>query len=245
MLVTGSAGRLGQAAVRGLLAAGLPVRGFDRVPTPGLKDFSVGTLQDPAAVAAAMDGVVSLIHLAATPDDGQAPGFFVDELVPNNVVGLYHVMEAAREAGVRRVVLASSGQVNWYQQYEGPLPVRAQDPITPRHWYAATKVFMESIGFGFTRSAGMTVIAVRLGWCPRRGQAPEIARSATAQDVYLSPGDAGRFFARCVLADIPQAFHVLYAGSLACQTTIFDLEPARRLLGWVPQERWPQGAEEF
>ncbi len=244
VLVTGSAGRLGQAAVRGLLAAGCPVRGLDRVPTPGLPEALVGTLQDRAALARAMTGVNSLIHLAATPDDGEGPDFFERELVPNNLVGLHNTLEAARLAGVRRVVLASSGQVNWTQQYAGPLPVKASDPITPRSWYAATKVFLESIGYSLAKDHGMTVLAIRLGWCPRRGQAPDIARSQTAQDLYFSPGDAGRFFARSILADIPQGFHVLYAASLPLRAPIFDLDPAMQLLGWEPLERWPTGAED-
>jgi nucleoside-diphosphate-sugar epimerase len=244
VLVTGSAGRLGRAAVRGLLDAGCRVRGFDRIPSPAASEWRVGELQDTAALAEVTRGVAAIVHLAATPDDGEAPDFFVRDLVPNNIVGLHHLLEAARLNGVPRLVLASSGQVNWFQQYGGKLPIRAEDPITPRHWYAATKVFMESVGFSYAQTLGRTVIAVRLGWCPRKGQAPEIAANATAQDLYLSPGDAGRFFARAAIAAIPQGFHVLYAASLPLREPIFDLEPAMRLLDWKPLEQWPTGAED-
>src|SRR5690242_14703446 len=96
VLVTGSSGRIGRAAVQELLARGHAVRGFDRAPTPGLADMVVGDLTDPAAVARAVDGVGTLIHLAATPDDAD----FLAEIVPNNVIGVYHVLEAARAAGV-------------------------------------------------------------------------------------------------------------------------------------------------
>src|SRR2546423_13177387 len=96
VLVTGSAGRVGRAAVRELQSRGHTVRGFDRVPTPGLSDCIVGDLTDAAAVRRATAAAGTVIHLAATPDDAD----FLSELVPNNVVGVYHVFEAAREAGV-------------------------------------------------------------------------------------------------------------------------------------------------
>ena len=60
---------------------------------------------DAPAVSRAAEGVDALIHLAATPDDDD----FLTKLLPNNILGAYHVLEAARLAGVRRVVLASSG----------------------------------------------------------------------------------------------------------------------------------------
>src|SRR5438876_3259954 len=99
ILVTGSAGRIGQAVVRELRARGHAVRGFDLVPTPGLNNSVVGDLSDGATVRRAAEGATALVHLAATPDDDD----FLTKLLPNNVVGVYHVLEAARLAGVRRL----------------------------------------------------------------------------------------------------------------------------------------------
>src|SRR5262245_32267791 len=110
ILITGSSGRIGRAGVAELQRQGIPVRGFDRAPTPGLADMVLGDLGDVAALRRAMQGVETLIHLAATPDDAD----FVSELLPNNLLGVYNVFEAAREAGVKRYFLASSGQVVWY-----------------------------------------------------------------------------------------------------------------------------------
>src|SRR5262245_55763744 len=104
VLVTGSAGRIGRAVVAELKARGRPVRGFDLVPTPGLDDCVVGDITDGVAVRRAVEGAGTVIHLAATPDDDD----FLARLVPNNVVGVYQVLEAARLAGLRRLVLASS-----------------------------------------------------------------------------------------------------------------------------------------
>ena len=68
ILVTGSAGRIGQAVVRELVARGRAVRGLDIVPTPGATESVVGDIASFDAVRGAMTGVTALVHLAATPD---------------------------------------------------------------------------------------------------------------------------------------------------------------------------------
>ncbi len=240
ILVTGSAGRLGQAAVRELKAQGQLVRGFDLVPTPDATESQVGNLTEFDTVRRAMQGVRTLIHLAATPDDDD----FMTELLPNNLVGVYHVLEAAREANVERVVLASSGQVVWWQRMRGEVPIGCDVPPTPRGWYAATKCFLEAAGRSLAEAHKRTVLSVRLGWCPRTAeQAREMAESDWAKDVYLSPEDAGRFFACAALAPLKIRYAVLYAASLPTRQATYDLETTRLLLGYQPRDRWPQGIE--
>ena len=240
VLVTGSSGRIGGAVVAELIRRGHAVRGFDLTPTLGLADCVAGDLTDRAALDRAMQGVHSLIHLAATPDDAD----FLTELLPNNITGLYHVMESARVAGVRRIILASSGQVNWWQQRDGPFPIRPEDPTSPKHWYAATKMFMEAIGRSYTEIHGISVIVARLGWCPRTsGQVEEIAASELFRDVYFSPGDVGRFFACAVEAPADVRHAVVYGASRPLKQPRFDMTSASKLLGYEPVESWPQGVE--
>jgi uronate dehydrogenase len=201
----------------------------------------MGDLTDAEALRRAARGVQAMIHLGAAPDDDD----FLTRLLPNNLIGLHHVLETAKEAGVKRVFLASTGQVNWWQQMDGPWPIHPNDPFTPRHWYAVTKVAAEAAGKAFARSGTMTVIAVRLGWCPRtRAQVAELAASERGKSTYLSPGDAGRFFVRALEADLPAGFFTLFAASRPAGKVIFDLEPTRELIGWTPQDQWPVGVED-
>ena len=136
------------------------------------------------------------VHLAATPDEAD----FMTLLLPNNVIGLYRMLEAARHARLGRVILISSGQL--YRGHDGPLPITPATPTSPRNWYALTKVLTEAAGQVYAATHGLNVVVIRPGWVPRdRAHAAELAASAHGKDGYLSPGDAGRGFAAAVEAE--------------------------------------------
>jgi uronate dehydrogenase len=254
VLVTGSAGRLGRAAVAGLMARGHIVTGFDVRPTPGLPDRQsfVAGLGETRILRNAATGVDSIIHLAATPDDARFPrggppddgDNFLNELVPNNLVGPYQILEVARSLKIPRVILASTGQVVDGYEGEGRYPIAPDVPARPRYIYACTKVFLEALGQVYARRHGICIVAVRLGWCPRdAGQVGEIRASERGQDVYLSPGDAGRFFAATVEAKELPEYSVVFATSRFVHKHRYDLSNCKDLFGWEPQEQWPQGTE--
>jgi hypothetical protein len=105
-------------------------------------------------------------------------------------------------------------------------------------------MFMEAIGRGFVEMHGISVIVARLGWCPRTAeQVAEISAQEWAQDVYLSPGDAGRFFACTVEAPASVRHAVVYATSKPAKKARLDLSVAKDLLGFEPEESWPAGID--
>lgn len=246
VLVTGAAGTLGRATTKALIERGHIVRGFDVRPMSGVQDQVIASATDGSEIYHAVQGCDCVIHLAATPDDatfprGESPNDgdnFLSELVPNNIVGSYHVLEAVRKAKVPKLVLASTGQLVWQHTFDGPLPVKADAALRPRYLYASTKAFLESAGFSYSYYHQIAVLAVRLGWCPRPGQEVEIASSERAQDVYLSPSDAGRFFICAVEAEF-QGFHILYATSKPKHACRLDLTDARRIVNFEPMDTWP------
>ena len=97
VLVTGS-GRIGRAVCGEPIARGHRVRGFDRVPSSAVADSVVGNAANPDDLARALEGIDTAVHLAATPDEAD----FLTHLLPDNVVGLYRMLEAARHARLAR-----------------------------------------------------------------------------------------------------------------------------------------------
>ena len=238
VLVTGSAGHIGRAACTGLRDAGNWVRGFDQRPSIGVDEAVQGDLADRAAVDEAARGMDVIVHLGATPFDQS----FTEQILPNNIVGVYNVLEAAREAGVRRVLLASSGQV--VMGHPGPWPVTPDMLPAPRNWYAAAKVLSETAGQIYAHVHGMQVLIVRLGWCPRDAEhATELAHNEVGKDAYLSWRDAGRFFVCAVSAPLDSPYHIVFVTSLPYRNTRYDLTRTRTLLGYEPLDRWPSGTE--
>jgi uronate dehydrogenase len=232
VLVTGSAGTVGRPLCDELRRRGYAVRAFDRAPTPDVADAVVGDVADADAVRAAMRGMDAVVHLAAQPHDRPFP-----ELLGPNVIGLYNVMDAAREAAVKRVVLASSMMVvsGWN---DPPRPSRV-DERRPHNHYALTKVWAEQMGELYARRFGMSVIAVRLGWMVRNPDEARHMLSLKIFDCYVSRDDGARALAAAVEVGGVE-FEIIYAASRGGER-VFDMEPARRLLGFEAQQRWPEG----
>lgn len=238
ILVTGSAGGVGRVACKELAAAGHQVRGFDRIGTPGVSDSVIGDILDRPAVREAAAGMDALIHLAATPDESD----FLQHLIEPNVRGLYHVCDAAQRQGVQRLILASSVQVAFGHDWSAK-PVRLKDGPRVINHYALTKLWAEDLGEMYARIYGMSVIAARLGWLPRsKEHAQELLASPFGTDVYLSHGDAGRFFLAGIEADLaPGRFEALYVTSKPVGQAKVDISATEELLGYEPQDRWPEG----
>jgi len=236
VLVTGAAGNIGRAVVPMLRQRGHFVRGFDRQPCPDDGECIMGDLTDADAVRRAVEGCDAVVHLAANP----RPIATFEDLLGPNVIGLHHVVDASRQAGVKRLVLASSGQVIFGVD-QRPVPTTAR---APENLYGMTKLWAEDLGEMVARCYDMQVVAARLGWVPAH------AKSAAALDkaddgrlVYTSHRDTGRFMIRAVEAPLDDgAFVVAYAvGPGWDGQQKFDLEPGRKLLGYEPKDYFPDG----
>lgn len=239
VLVTGSTGAIGQPVCEHLLARGHYVRGFARRPTPGLTNYIEGDLNDRTKVYEAVEGMDTIIHLGAYPN----PADFIDVLLQPNVVGAYYICEAAKDLGVQRLVLASTLQtVTGHRNPDHAITV--EDGPAPVNHYALTKVWNEVMGDMYARVHNLSVINVRIGWLPRnRGEAERLAQSGMGHNVFLSHDDAKRFHERCVEAADPQpgTCVTLFATSIPAERARLDLELARKVIGYEPQDVWPQG----
>ncbi len=164
ILVTGGAGFIGSHLVRALLEQGDFVRVLDNFSSgrpenlAGLTvDLARGDLRDPLQVAAAVAGVDVIFHEAAfvsVPQSMEEPLTCFDV----NQRGTESLLEAARKAGVRRVVLASSAAV--YGDLDS-LPLSETLALRPLSPYALSKRVDELYAELYTRSFGLDVVALR------------------------------------------------------------------------------------
>jgi UDP-glucose 4-epimerase len=165
-LVTGGAGFIGSHLVDGLLARGDRVRVLDDLSTG--KDANLrgvanrielvrGSITDPAVVGTAVKGCQVVYHLAALPSVARS---VEDPLATHDicVTGTLHVLDAARKAGVRRVIFAASSSA--YGDIPGA--VRSEDePVSPMSPYAAAKLAGEFYCRCFTTVYGLETVRMR------------------------------------------------------------------------------------
>ena len=236
VLVTGSAGAVGKGVCRELIERGHYVRGFDLRSSDDVADSQIASITNRDALFEAAAGMDTVIHLAATPNEDD----FVDKLVPNNVIGVYHVFEAARTHKLRRVVLASTNQVV-NGLYSSRKTIRLEDGPAPTNHYGLLKLWAEQLGRLYANKYNLSVIAVRIGALPRDAQDMKLhAASEHCRAIYLSQRDAGRFFADAV--ECPNIdYAVLFATSRSGRRALLDIEPAKRLLGYEPIDVFAQG----
>ena len=174
-LVTGGAGFIGSAIARALVAKGREVRVLDNFLTgfeenvPAGATVIRGDLRDLDAVREAVRGVDVVFHHGAVRSVPRS----IDEPVlveQCNAAGTLHVLVAAEEARVRRVVYASSSSV-----YGDSLaPVNQEDlPTDPQSPYAVSKLAAEQYCRVWTRVKGLSTVSLRYFNVFGPGQHPE------------------------------------------------------------------------
>ncbi|HTZ43250.1 MAG TPA: NAD(P)-dependent oxidoreductase [Jatrophihabitans sp.] len=182
VLLTGSQGLIGTALRERLPGLGWQLRTFDRSPGADV----VGELTDPATLDRALLGADAVVHLAGQPAEGPWP-----VVRDSNLEGCYQLFEAARRAGVRRVVFASSNHaVGFTERAAGELPPDV--PPRPDTLYGVSKVFGEALARYYCDRYGFEVACLRIGTFAER---PPDRR---ALGTWLSPADCAHLVDRCL-----------------------------------------------
>ncbi len=241
ILVTGSAGAVGRTVCRGLAERGHHVRGFDLRPSPTAHEQVIAGVGDAAALAGAMTGCDTLVHLAANPENAD----FLSDLLPNNIVGTYHALDAARATGLRRVVLASSVRAVAGVVKEGPITLA--DGAHTTDLYGFTKIANEAMAEVFAKQHQLSIICSRIGWFVRDAREAGLMRTEQARrgptwvsPMFLSHDDCIRFHVAAVETEgVP--FAILFAISDNNGMRRYDLGPSQQVIGYVPQDTWPHG----
>ncbi|WP_197674602.1 NAD-dependent epimerase/dehydratase family protein [Agrococcus jejuensis] len=220
--ITGAAGTIGRrvrAALRerGVQLRSLDVRDVEPVDADDL--VSLVDLDDLPGLERSFAGVDGIVHLGGLADEAD-----FHDLAAVNVVGTYHVLEAARRAGVPTVVYASSNRVTG--MYPTTTRVDPEMPPRPDGFYGVSKVAGEALCRLYADKFGVRTIVLRIGSYEAE---PTTARE---RSTWLSHDDA----IRAVLAAMraTQQHAVLYAVS-ANREAWWDLG-AGEAVGFVPQD---------
>lgn len=157
--VTGASGGIGRWVCRALKEAGHQVLGIDKRSDEEIVELD---LTDAEATMKALAGVDAVIHLAAVPSPRMPTWSTFDP----NMVTTYHVLEAVREHGIGRAVLASS---IWAYGYNPPseerlptrLPLREEMTVPTINCYGLSKRLLEQLGQEYATVLGAQVICMR------------------------------------------------------------------------------------
>lgn len=259
VLITGVSGLIGSSVYMRLAAEPdrYEVFGFSRRKVPSVRvpegrdiqipddHFRLGEVQDMDAVRAAVAGMDAVVHMAATWD-------FFEDILPHNLVGAYNLFEASKEAGVERIVAASTIQVSVGQHHNEPYrsiaareyddvpadfaKVTVEEPAEPRNLYAASKVWTESLARVYAHTTELSCLCIRIGWVVAEDRPPH----KNAVDIWCSQRDIAQLTERCIAADDELRFGIFY-GMSNNRWNWVDLEDARDKVGYVPED----SAEDF
>ncbi len=228
ILITGAAGLFG-GILRTYWGTRYRLRLVDIRPVEDLaphEEYVEADIVDYDQLLHACEGVHTVVHLAAYPGDGAA---FYNTLLELNVIGAYNAFEAARVAGCRRMVFASSIDVvkGYWDEGEVGLDV----PVYPTNLYGASKCWGEALGRVYSHQHGLSCICVRL--CnPHFDQAGDWDAEEFISG--MSPRDAASLLALCVEAD--GIDFAVVNGISDHRNGRLDLEGTRRLLGFEPED---------
>src|SRR5262249_53347555 len=202
IVFTGAAGGIGT-VIRPLLARFYPGLVLnDRVRPQNLlpnETFVAADLAKADEVAAAVKGAHSVIHFGGFSVEGPW-----DTILQANIIGCYNLFEAARQAGVKRVVFASSNHAVGF--YPRKRKIGTDVTVRPDSRYGVSKAFGEALGALYADKHGMIVTCLRIGNVGPR------ALDVRRLSIWISPEDIVQLI-RIGLEHPDIRFEVLYGAS--------------------------------
>jgi dTDP-4-dehydrorhamnose reductase len=179
-----------------------------------------------------LDETDVVVHLAAN----SSPEATWPELIGPNLDAVANLCIASALAGVERVILASSTHVIGGSFTTLPPPYDDATIPQPPSPYGSSKLFGERIGRSIARAFGVSVLALRLGWCQQGENRCETLPNEIARRSWLSNRDVIHLFTRAVEADLEPG---TFLASFACSNnshTPWHFPALRRLIGYEPQD---------
>jgi len=240
VLVTGMSGLIGSAVCRSL-GGRYELSALNRRDVPGIPTTRAD-IDDIDAIRPAFDKIDAVVHLAAA---FERDGF--DKMLASNVRGTHNVFECAYQAGVKRVVYASSSGVSANYELEEPYKaivegryedvpstwsrITHEDPPRPSSIYGCTKLWGEALARYYADTRHMSVLCLRFSYVTESDQPDSPRRFAN----WSSQRDAGQAVLRCLEAPADLCFAIMYVTSQN-KWGYRDIEHTKQMVGYAPQD---------
>lgn len=233
ILLTGAAGGLGRVLRERLARYADVVRLSDIAAIDEARageEAVMCDLADAAAVDALVRDVDVIVHLGGVSVERP-----FEEILPANIQGTYHLYEAARRHGVRRIVFASSNHVTGFYRQGEAIDTRA--PQRPDGYYGLSKVFGEQLAQFYFDRHGIETVCLRIG-----SSFPE-PKDRRMLATWLGYDDLEQLVRRAMF--VPRVGCTIVYGVSANRDSWWDNAPAAHL-GYVPEqtsEAWRERIE--
>ena len=206
--------------------------------------FFLSDLSDLDEVTKAMAGMDVVVHMAADPDGRRG----WESVLKSNLIGGYNVFEACRQAGVKRIIFASTIQVSLgYRRlepykaivegrFEGTpddIPIVSHTMSTrTQNIYSSSKVFGEALARAYSDVHGISCLCLRIGWVVKEDRPPR----PDAADIWCSIRDIVQLTEKCINAPDSVRFDIFY-GMSDNKFRWVDIEHAHQVVGYESQDR--------
>jgi nucleoside-diphosphate-sugar epimerase len=188
-----------------------------------VSDTVQGNISKHAEIAPALVGMHAVVHLAGNPST-QASWESVRD---NNIEGTYNVFEAARQAGVQKIVFATTNHVMGMYDRDRQWPIYVTQPPRPDSLYGVSKAFGETLGRHYVDRYGLSIICLRIGWFLDR------PHDEIGLWMWLSPRDCAQAVWRAI--ESPLSYGVFYTISRNSRRH-WDLTETIEKLGYLPED---------
>ncbi|WP_439878454.1 NAD-dependent epimerase/dehydratase family protein [Pseudomonas prosekii] len=224
LLLTGAAGGLGKVLRETLRPYANVIRLSDIVEITPASDSSEEVvtcdLADKQPVHQLVEGVDAILHFG-----GVSTEHAFEDILGANICGVFHIYEAARRHGVKRVIFASSNHViGFYKQDE---VINAHSPRRPDSYYGLSKSYGEDVASFYFDRYGIETVSIRIG-----SSFPE-PQNRRMMSTWLSFGDLTQLLERALYA--PNVGHTIVYGVSDNKNVWWDNRLAAGL-GYVPQD---------
>lgn len=231
VLVTGAAGRIGQPFseyARDRYKLRLLVHSPENISkVENYGETIQGEINDLEFMKQACQGIDTVVHLAANP----SPEADWDSLLPVNIDGTYNVFMAARAAGCRKVIFASS--IHAISGYHTEYQVHPEEAVNPGDLYGVSKCFGEALGRYMATQKQLSCIAIRIGWFASHNEAAE-EKNMGMLNAFISHRDLCQLICRSI--DDEKLLFAIFHGLSYNRFNRMDIKTAEELVGYSPED---------